>query len=116
MPRAGVHDQGHRTSMAWRWAEIYAESSALLPLGHALPARKGVVKHISGASERVEMAKFGSDRHPSELLQRGVIFTLSRCGIGHVVSMPHGIWPEADEYHLFPLIHGVQHGRPGLFL
>ena len=43
--------------------------------------------------ERMEMAKFGSDGHPRELLQGGVLFTLSRCGIGHVVSMPHGIRP-----------------------
>ena len=79
--------------MAWRWTEIDAESGALLPLGHALTALNGVVKHISGTPERMEMAKFGSDGHPSELLQRGVVLTLSRCGIGHVVSMPHGIWP-----------------------
>ena len=24
--------------------------------------------------------------------------------------MPHGVWPQVDDDHLLPLVHGIQHG------
>ena len=64
----------------------------------------------------MKVPQFRRNSYAREQYQGQTIFPFLRCSVGYVICVSHGVWPEADQDHFFPLAHGVEHGSPGLLL